>query len=81
MKKLRGTSGLSLLVALAILCFILFYLGPKYLKPTSSPVQSSETLSPGESQKSILYVDSYRKGMAGAKAAVDASKERNKGFN
>ena len=80
MNKCQGSSGLSLLMALAIICFILFYIAPKYLKNTASSVKTEETLS-SSSEKSIPYVDTYNKGMAGARAAVEASKERNKSID
>ena len=81
MNKSQGSSGLSLLIALAVICFIMFYIGPKYLKGTSSIAQTEGNNSSEESKKSIPYVDAYHKGMAGARAAVDASNERNKSID
>ncbi len=84
MNKCQGSSGLSLLIALAIICFILFNIAPKYLKNTTSTVKTEATLSSSSSEnskKSIPYVDTYNKGMAGARAAVEASKERNKNMD
>lgn len=81
MNKFQGSSGLSLLIALAVICFILFYMGPKYLKGNQTSLQTEETLSPEKSQKSIPYVDTYHKGMAGARAAVEASNQRNKSID
>ena len=82
MNKQHGSSGLSLLVALAIICFILFYAAPRFLKTQPTPTQNQEKITPQESnQDSMVYLNSYRKGMAGAKAAVEASKERNKSID
>lgn len=68
----KGSSDLMLFIIIGIILIAAFFIAPKYLKNRPKKENKQE-----QSDTSVPYVGAYKKGMDGARKAVEATNERN----